>query len=92
MTGRRWVRVMGVAVAALMCLAADGSWLQRVPDADRRRVNPFAGQGDAIAAGGRMFDDHCVKCHGEDALGHGSGQVCGATACSTRRTGRFSGC
>lgn len=71
MTGRRWVRVMGVAVALVICLAADGSWLQRVPDADRRRANPFAGQTDAIAAGGRMFDDHCAKCHGEDALGHG---------------------
>lgn len=71
MTGRRWVRVMGVAVALVICLAADGSWLQRVPDADRRRANPFAGQTVAIAAGGRMFDDHCAKCHGEDALGHG---------------------
>jgi mono/diheme cytochrome c family protein len=66
-----WIR-MGVAAAAvLMCMAADGSWLQHVPDADRNRVNPFAGQPDAIAAGARIFEDHCAKCHGPDALGHG---------------------
>jgi cytochrome c oxidase cbb3-type subunit II len=70
MTGKKWKQAL-VAAAALMCLAADGSWLQHVPDADRKRVNPFAGQTDAIAAGGRIFDDHCAKCHGEDALGHG---------------------
>jgi mono/diheme cytochrome c family protein len=71
MCTRRWLRVIGVAMAAGMCVAADGRWLRRVPDADRQRVNPFAGQPDAIAAGGRMFKDHCAKCHGEDALGHG---------------------
>jgi mono/diheme cytochrome c family protein len=58
-------------MAVWMCVAADGSWLQRVPEADRKRVNPFAGQGESIAAGGRMFADHCAKCHGEDALGRG---------------------
>ena len=71
MWSRRGLRVMGVAMAAAMCVAADGSWLRRVPDADRKRVNPFAGQADAVAAGGRMFGDHCAKCHGADALGHG---------------------
>ena len=56
---------------AIVCLAADGSWLKHVPDADRQRINPLAGQADAIAAGGRMFEDHCAKCHGPDALGRG---------------------
>ena len=60
-----------VAIAAGICLAADGSWLKSVPDADRKRVNPFAGQGDAVAAGKRVFEDHCAKCHGGDALGRG---------------------
>jgi cytochrome c oxidase cbb3-type subunit II len=64
-------RLVAVTAAALLCLAADGSWLQHVPDVDRKKANPFAGQSDAIAAGGRIFDDHCAKCHGEDALGHG---------------------
>jgi mono/diheme cytochrome c family protein len=56
---------------AIVCLAADGSWLKHVPEADRQRTNPLAGQADAIAAGGRMFEDHCAKCHGDDALGRG---------------------
>ena len=46
-----------------------GSWLQHVPDADRKRTNPHAGQSEAIAAGSKMFADHCAKCHGADALG-----------------------
>jgi mono/diheme cytochrome c family protein len=46
-----------------------GSWLQHVPDADRKRTNPYAGQSEAIAAGSKMFTDHCAKCHGADALG-----------------------
>ncbi len=70
MTRKQWVGLTGVIVAAGLCLAADGSWLQRVPEADRKRVNPLAGKADAIAAGGRIFDDHCAKCHGEDALGN----------------------
>jgi mono/diheme cytochrome c family protein len=68
---KKWIRLAGVIAAAMVSLAADGSWLQHVPEADRKRVNPFAGQADAIAAGGRMFGEHCAKCHGEDAGGRG---------------------
>jgi len=68
-------RVAAGAVVALMgvmaSVAADGSWLKNVPEADRKRVNPLAGQADAIAAGKRVFEDHCAKCHGPDALGKG---------------------
>jgi mono/diheme cytochrome c family protein len=71
MARKKWLRLAMVIVAAGACLAADGSWLRRVPDADRRRANPFAGEADAAAAGGRIFADHCAKCHGEDALGKG---------------------
>ena len=63
--------IAAILVAAVACFAADGSWLKHVPDADRKRVNPFAGQADAVAGGQRMFEDHCAKCHGEDALGRG---------------------
>ncbi|HEX4381132.1 MAG TPA: c-type cytochrome [Candidatus Acidoferrum sp.] len=60
-----------VAVCAVfLCIAAaDGAWLKDVPDADRQRVNPFAGQKDAIAAGNRIFLDRCAKCHGDDGTG-----------------------
>ncbi len=46
-----------------------GGWLGHVPDSDRKRNNPYSGQSEAIAAGSKMFADHCAKCHGEDALG-----------------------
>jgi mono/diheme cytochrome c family protein len=49
--------------------AADNSWMKNVPESDRARTNPYAGQADAIAAGSRLFSDHCAKCHGPDALG-----------------------
>ena len=58
------------ACAVFLCIAAaDGAWLKDVPDADRQRVNPFAGQKDAVLAGNRIFVDHCAKCHGDDGTG-----------------------
>ena len=71
MRSRRWIGLLTLPGLALACLAADGGWLKRVPETDRKRVNPLAGQAEAIAAGGRMFEDHCAKCHGEDATGRG---------------------
>jgi mono/diheme cytochrome c family protein len=65
------VLMTAVLGTVIVCLAADGSWLKHVPEADRQRINPLAGQAEAIAAGGRMFEDHCAKCHGHDALGRG---------------------
>lgn len=68
-------KILGLAVGMLMIaaisIAADGSWLKGVPETDRMRVNPYAGQADAVAAGKRLFEDHCAKCHGGDALGRG---------------------
>jgi mono/diheme cytochrome c family protein len=70
---RRNLIVVGLTFisAAVTFAAADGSWLKHVPDAERGRTNPFSGQADAIVAGGRVFADHCAKCHGADAEGHG---------------------
>jgi mono/diheme cytochrome c family protein len=62
---------VGMLTMATICIAADGSWLKRVPETDRKRMNPYAGQADAVAAGKRLFEDHCAKCHGGDALGRG---------------------
>ena len=66
----RYSAVLTAAWAVFLCIAAaDGAWLQNVPDADRQKVNPFAGQKDAAAAGNRIFQDHCAKCHGDDGTG-----------------------
>jgi cytochrome c peroxidase len=37
----------------IACMAADGSWLTQVPQADRQRTNPYAGQADAARS--RIF-------------------------------------
>jgi mono/diheme cytochrome c family protein len=74
--GRTYRRNLGALAGALVFAvvayaSADGSWLKHVPDGDRGRTNPYAAQKDAIAAGGRVFEDHCAKCHGADAEGRG---------------------
>lgn len=57
----------------LSCVAlfatSNGAWLNKVPDRDRTKTNPYHDQADAIAAGQRIFKDHCAHCHGFDAEG-----------------------
>lgn len=43
--------------------------MNKVPERDRDKINPYHDQPDAIAAGQRVFHDHCAHCHGEDAEG-----------------------
>ncbi|HTP67621.1 MAG TPA: c-type cytochrome [Dongiaceae bacterium] len=69
--GKRVLVFGATLLATAACFAADGSWLKHVPEAERGRANPFAGQADKAAAGQRLFEDHCAKCHGPDALGRG---------------------
>ena len=58
----------GVPLIAAASLA-DGSWLGKVPPREHAKVNPYRGQPDAVAAGRRIYQDHCQKCHGENAEG-----------------------
>jgi len=58
-------------LALVLCAAAGGAWPGGVPDSYRRKVNPYAGRPDAIAAGGRLFREHCAQCHQPDGLGEG---------------------
>jgi mono/diheme cytochrome c family protein len=63
------------ALLALLTLSmfaaatADGAWINKVPARDRDKVNPYHDQPDAVAAGQRIFHDHCAHCHGDDAQG-----------------------
>jgi mono/diheme cytochrome c family protein len=59
-------------VSAASFGAANGAWLKKVPEADRARVNPFAGNAEAVAAGENLFQGNCAKCHGDGAAGKGS--------------------
>jgi len=49
--------------------AAKGEWLKKVPASEHGKPNPFEGQADAVAAGRRVFVEHCSRCHGESAEG-----------------------
>jgi mono/diheme cytochrome c family protein len=51
-----------------------GVWLQiaRAPIKMRSAKNPYEGQQGAVAAGKKLFRQHCAECHGDDATGaHG---------------------
>jgi mono/diheme cytochrome c family protein len=59
-------------VLSPFAMAADGTWLKKVPDADRARTNPYAGQADAVTAGSILFHNNCAHCHGDKAQGKGN--------------------
>jgi mono/diheme cytochrome c family protein len=72
---RRAKSLLVSALLALLTLSmfaaatADGAWINKVPARDRDKVNPYHDQPDAVAAGQRIFHDHCAHCHGDDAQG-----------------------
>ena len=47
--------------------------LAEAPERARQRKNPFEGDPQAVAAGGKLFQQHCVECHGEKAGGTSKG-------------------
>ena len=55
--------------AALVFAVANGAWLAKVPSSDHQKTNPYQAQPDAIAAGRNIFEEHCAKCHGQNAEG-----------------------
>ena len=57
--------------AALAFAAAAHSHWDHIPAKDHARVNPLAAQPEAIAAGARIYTDHCAECHRADARGDG---------------------
>ena len=47
----------------------DYSVLRKVPSKARARPNPLEGDTEAVAAGRKLFEQHCSECHGKDAAG-----------------------
>ena len=43
--------------------------LADAPQKARQRKNPFQGDSQAVAAGGKLFEQHCAECHGKTAAG-----------------------
>jgi mono/diheme cytochrome c family protein len=60
-----------VIVSSSLALFAtsNGAWMANVPQRERERINPYRDQPDAVAAGRRIFVDHCAHCHGDSADG-----------------------
>lgn len=68
---RRFQFVVPILCGGLLLMgAADGSWLRRVPAADRIRTNPLPDAAAAVA-GGHLYANECAKCHGDRAQGKG---------------------
>jgi mono/diheme cytochrome c family protein len=67
-----WRRIWGAALVlgvAIISASAQAPWVNNVSGAERSKTNPYGNEAEAIAAGSRLFADHCAKCHGADALG-----------------------
>src|SRR5260370_41599232 len=47
----------------------EGLWINKVPEKDRIRQNPFDHDASAVAAGAKLFRQNCSQCHGSEALG-----------------------
>ena len=54
-----------------MLAAARTPWIEKVPPRERERENTMAGDADAVAAGRLLYEDHCARCHGDEAQGRG---------------------
>ena len=64
------IEMLLIVLSSLALFAtANGAWLANVPQRDRDRANPYHDQPAAVAAGRRIFVDHCAHCHGDNADG-----------------------
>ena len=69
----RILLTLAIGSASAVCFAAaNGAWLKKVPAADHARVNPLAGNAEAVTSGANLFANNCAKCHGTNAVGKGS--------------------
>lgn len=59
------------AVGARKAKKDDGpvAQLNKAPTWAHGLQNPFAGQPVAVAAGGKLYQQYCAQCHGQDARG-----------------------
>ncbi len=68
---KRMLLFAGLALGATLLFASvgDGAWMDKVPEKERSRQNPFDSQSDAVAAGAKLFHQNCASCHGSEAAG-----------------------
>ena len=92
MKAGNWILAILLTTSALCFGKATNDWLKSVPQADRNRVNPYAGKPDAVAAGAILFHSNCAQCHGEDAAGKYSRPVCEVKKYKMRPMATLHGC
>ena len=61
--------ILMLTSALALFATSNGAWMAKVPARDRDKANPYRDQPDAVAAGRRVFVDHCAHCHGSEAEG-----------------------
>ncbi len=74
--GRSQLAAIVVVVLTVVAFAVGGgikeskyAVLAEAPEKAREKKNPFAGDTQAVAAGGKLFEQHCADCHGAKAGG-----------------------
>ncbi len=67
-----WVAAFLVMPIFALSVSSDGTWINSVPQANRSRQNPLAGDPNSVPAGGKLFQQHCASCHGSQAEGRGN--------------------
>jgi hypothetical protein len=50
-----------IGPALLFAATGDGLWMVKVPDKARNRLNPFAGEATAVAAGAKLYRQNCAR-------------------------------
>jgi mono/diheme cytochrome c family protein len=59
----------GPSPARAAAAGSVGLGLVAAPESAHGRPDPYAGQRDAVLAGGKLFARHCAGCHGRDGRG-----------------------
>ena len=74
--GRSQLAVIAAVVFTVVAFAVGGeikeskyAVLAEAPEKAREKKNPLAGDTQAVAAGGKLFEQHCAECHGAKAGG-----------------------
>jgi mono/diheme cytochrome c family protein len=61
----RSTRIISLLIGAgIAAAAAGGSLIQRTPATAAARLNPVAGNSQAISAGAKLYERECSACHG----------------------------
>jgi mono/diheme cytochrome c family protein len=61
------VLLAAVGLAQNLAYEQDSKW--HAPESASARENPLAGHEDALGGGRKLFQRHCVECHGADGTG-----------------------